>query len=145
MLYLPTAAFSQQWSAEQQEVLDYIQDCWDAWETKVFDNWIDVCKPTQDGLWWDTRLGLPHQDVTFSRKTAEAQWRTSEIEYLWDDLRPLDVQFHGDVALVYSYVLFSWKEDGKVLSSEEKRFEVFRKVDGQWTVLGGMTVPVDDD
>jgi Domain of unknown function (DUF4440) len=142
LLIIPLSAQAQEWTTEQQEVLDHIQACWDAWETKVYDNWVEVCRPAKNELWWTTSEALPG-NLEYDRKLSEAQWKTSEIEYLWNEIRPLAVQIHGDVALVYFYALFSWTEDGEEVSAEQKRFEAFRKVDGQWMVIGGMVVPTN--
>ena len=137
---IPNAVFAQRWSAEQQEVLDHIRACWEAGNTRIYDNWVAVCKPVENRLWWNTSEGLPGNNE-HGRAATEAGWKTNNRETLWRDSRPLDVQIHGDVALVYFYALFGWTGDGGIHTTEQKRLEVFRKVDGQWTTIGGMVVP----
>lgn len=140
---LPASASGQQWTEEQQEVLTHIQACWDAWETKDFDRWVDVCRPVENVTYWWGPEGAPGNLGT-RRKAATSNWATTEIEFLWNEMRPVAIQMSGYVAIVHLYAYSSQMRDGERQFYEQKRLEIFRKVDGSWTFLGGMATPEGD-
>ena len=137
---LPGPVSAQQWSAQQQEVLQHIQACWDAWATKDFDRWVNACRPADGFTYWSTSEGSPN-GLEYWRKTATAS--SSHVEYVWNDKRPLAIQIDRDVAIVHFYAHFGSVVGGQWMQREQKRMEVFRKVDGRWTLLSGMADPAE--
>jgi hypothetical protein len=85
--------------------------------------------------------GAPDRLETW-RKTSDNDWNTQRIEYGWYDLRPLTVQVPGDVAVVHFYAYSASTAGGHQTIREEKRTEIFRKINGRWALLGGMRVRV---
>lgn len=139
----PRSASAQEWSVEQQDVLDHIQACWDAWESKSYDTWTSVCRSSEDTRFWRTTLALPY-DMSSMRIRYDAWWEADpSIQIHANEMQPIEVQLFDDMALVYFYAHWHWSNNEGVQTVEQKRLEVFRKVDGQWTVVGGMIDPVD--
>ena len=64
-LLCPLTAESQQWTPEEQAVLDAMKVCWDAWkeatEQKDFDVWLSKCQPADDYSMWWTNFGTPSE------------------------------------------------------------------------------------
>ena len=73
-LLTPTVSQAQQWSAEEQEVLTHVKECFasftEATEKKDLQIWVQRCRPTDESLFWwapDTgpqslqTLSLPHE------------------------------------------------------------------------------------
>jgi hypothetical protein len=57
------------------------------------------------------------------------------------DVRPIKVTTWGDVVGVYFYGIVHLKDsDGNVSVVQDRRFEVLRKTNGRWGVVGGMAV-----
>jgi len=147
ILLIPFAALAQNWTTEQQEVIDHIKSCWDGWvkalEEKNFDIWAEVCPFDEDAAYWFTFSGTPAIGTGIQKRGLTGglflKWKKVD----WLDLRPISIKIDGDVALVHFYGV--WVEEdykGEVSQTEDKRFEVFRKKDGQWTFIGGMVTPV---
>ena len=150
VLLIPFAATAQNWTAEQQEVMDHIKSCWDAWEKafeeKNFDIWAEACPCDEDHAMWWTNEVTPESLETQKRGLTGGLWSRMYKRWDWLDLRPLSVKIDGDVALVHFHGIWvgeSYK--GEVSLAEHKRFEVFRKKNGQWTFIGGMVSPVQSN
>jgi ketosteroid isomerase-like protein len=137
LLSFPLTA--QNWTAEEQEVLDQIKKGWSAWEeaikAKDLNVYLDKFKPAEDFKGWWTSLG--------SIWTLEAWKRTfdkfAQDNFYWENVQPLSITVYDEVALAYYYVIYSIEDkSGKTTTMEDKRFEVFRKVDGTWRWTGVM-------
>lgn len=134
-----TTASAQQWSPQQQEVLQHIQACWDAWP-RGYDQWASVCRPVEGNTYWRTSEGAPFT-LDYWRKTAAT--RSTTLKVLWTDRRPVAIQIDRDIAIVHFYALWETVDDGRRVENEMKCMEVFRKVDGRWHFVSGMSVPTD--
>lgn len=98
-----TALPAQQLSPEQQQVVDHIKMCWDAWiaaqAEETPDRFYEKCQQDEHALLWWTEDGAPQ-----GRDWVYRNWqRWSEIDVDWADLRPVAVNIFGDVAIVYLY------------------------------------------
>jgi hypothetical protein len=138
---VPSAAVAQQWSAEEQELLDNIAMCWDAWleatEAGDIEVWSDKCGVAKDVSMWWTEFGAPA-----GMRMEQRYWmKHPELDEDWLDIRPVAVRIWDDVAMVqfYGYWLANTAEGQAI--TEYKRTEVFRKVDGRWIFLGGQGTP----
>lgn len=129
---------AQQWSSQQKEIIQHIQSCLDTWRGKDFDRWLSVCHPDSGAIFWNTNNGSPNR-LEYWRKTALAQW--NQTQYLYSEMRPLEILVYRDVAIVHYYYVSGYMLDGQRVNSEQKRMEVFRKVGGRWNVIGGMFSP----
>ena len=137
---LPMVAHAQQWTVEQQEVIEQLKTCWDIWEDGLQAGdpapWLERCADPAFTYWAD-------EAVPAGIEMARRAWATwMESDYRWVDLRPLVVTIHDDIAIMQFYGYWNEKRpDGRVIT-EGKRTEVFRKVNGRWLLLAGhATVP----
>jgi hypothetical protein len=140
---LASSAHAQTWSPQEKEVLDHVRACWEVIQTKNFDKWVEVCRPTPDYTVWRGHQSVP-LTLEASRKNNENFWRLVKSENAWFTQRPVLIQMSGDTAVLYFYATTGAVEDGKMVVSEQKRVETFRKINGKWHVLGGMRVDIEN-
>ena len=145
-LFLIAAAFlivapaaAQQWTADQQEVISQLEECWDIWLEAASegqpDAWLDRC--TDDFRYWGDETGAPNDAAMLRRLWSEIV----QADEHWIELRPLDVRIVGDVAIVHFYGSWNGLEGEERVTRERKRTEVFRKVDGRWLLIAGHSQP----
>jgi len=140
-LVLPSQSAAQTWSAEQQEVIEFSNMCWQASDEaarqKDYDVFINACQPGEDFRgWW-----LPFTtlwDLSAIRKWNEHAY-TSQTTGQWNHSTPLAVKIYDDVALYWFLVhYFQIGADGTTTQVEEMRFEAYHRVDGKWHLVGVM-------
>ena len=138
-LLIVAPASAQNWTAEQQEVITQLEECWDIWVESANqgqpDAWLDRC--TDDFRYWGDETGSPNDTAMLRR-----QWtQVMEADEYWVQLRPLDVRIVGDVAIVHFYGAWNGLEGGERLTRERKRTEIFRNADGRWLLIAGHGQP----
>jgi hypothetical protein len=139
-LHLPSAVQAQQWSPEQEEVLQAVTDCWDLWMDGVEqgspDPWLDNCE-TDDATFWVGNEGVPQlSGADFLRRN----WGDEiGVDLGWVDLRPIVISVHDDVAVLHFYGY--WRRPGSGLE-EWKRTEVWQMQNGRWRQWAGHATPV---
>jgi len=131
------------WSPDQQEVLAHVEDCWAAWADAVRAKdpsiWENRCRPADEVVWWWTPDAAPMKRKSLTRLFQS--WLETTDRVVWWDVRPSEITIIGDVAIVYFYSRGSLVRDGNRLNFSSKRVEHLRRVDGQWSFLGGMVNP----
>jgi len=140
-LSLSHPLLAQQWSSQEQEVLDHLAECWDLWMDGIRagspEEWISQCS-TPAATYWGAQDGAPN-DNEFLRRT----WKIISTQDLgWTDMRPVSLTVQGDVAVLHFYGY--WRApgtDGEIVT-EAKRTEVFRRIDGRWKLMAGHATPV---
>ena len=141
VLLLPSTSSAQHWTAYEQEVLTYIKKSWESWEKAVrakdHNIWLDFVQPTEDFTGWWTSDGslwtLEAEKRTFD------EWVKGVKNFYWENVQPLSIKVYGDVALAHFYSTYNIEDKtGKTTRMEDKRFEVYRKVDGRWRWNGAM-------
>ncbi|UCF19188.1 MAG: nuclear transport factor 2 family protein [Gemmatimonadota bacterium] len=134
-------AQAQQWTAEQQEVLDFITGCWDAWVGALADEtpdaFYETCRQDEDVLFWWTEDGAPNGKSAVYRNWK--YWRKVDVD--WADMRPIAVNIFGDVAIVYLYGYWIANTPDGPVTTEAKRTEVFQRRDQGWTFIGAQATP----
>jgi hypothetical protein len=136
------AAAAQTWSPQEQEAIAHLRACWETWATEDYDTWIQTCNLDRSGSYWSSDELAPN-----SMETREGYLRSIVLEgfengdvVAWD-VRPIKVTTWGDVVGVYFYGIVHLKDsDGNVSVVQDRRFEVLRKTNGRWGVVGGMAV-----
>jgi ketosteroid isomerase-like protein len=141
-LAIPSAASAQQWTPEEQELIDNIKMCWDAWMEAVqavdVEIYYQKCPQAEDVSMWWTDFGAPE-----GRQMARRNFQQiATVDRAWLDIRPVAVRIWGDVGMVQFYGYWSANSPEGPVVTEFKRTEVFRRVDGQWVFLGGQGTPV---
>jgi len=128
-------------SSAEQEVLDAIESCWDAWMDGVEQGDIELffagCKVDEDALYWWSVEGAPNGYDQIRRT-----WDTiSQQDERWVDFRPVGIRVFDDVAIVNFYGYWQASTPAGSVVTEHKRTEVFqRRADG-WTFIGGHSTP----
>jgi ketosteroid isomerase-like protein len=133
---------AQEWSSEEQEVIDTLAHCWDVWmegvEAGSPDGWISECS-TPTATYWGAPDGAPNGN-DFIRRNWE-MIRTHDLG--WVDIRPLSINVEDGVAVLHFYGY--WRApsaDGGEIVTEARRTEVFRRIDGSWKLIAGHGTPV---
>ena len=142
-LLLPASSQAQQWSDEEQEVLDHLVECWDIWMEGIKsgspERWISECS-TPALTYWVPNNGAPSYD---NAENLRRNWGTfSEDDLGWVDIRPVSLTVIDDIAVLHFYG--SWRirtAEGETVN-EAKRTEVFRRIDGRWKMIAGHSTPV---
>jgi hypothetical protein len=141
-IILPFTAFAQTWSEQEQELLDHIAMIWDAWmeavDQKNVEIFVEKSNQAKNSLMWWTTQGAP-EGLDAVRRNWES---ISTTDVNWIDIRPVAIRIYENVGIVYFYGYWTAKtEDGSV-TTEYKRTEVYLKVDGKWSFIGGQGTPV---
>jgi hypothetical protein len=143
-LALPTAAWAQQWSAEEQELLDYLEGIWDQVEQNnqaTFETWRETVNPREDLVWWFTNEGAP-SDLDAVKKWHQG-WEKRNAEYTYMDVRPTAVRLIDSVGMVWFHAYGEWRDaDGHLHQFSDMRLEIFHKTDEGWEFVGGMVTPI---
>jgi ketosteroid isomerase-like protein len=138
-LALAAPLSAQQWTAEQQEVITQLEECWDIWVGALNegrpDAWLDRC--TDDFRYWGDEVGAPNGSADARRTWTEVM----EADEYWVSLKPLDIRVVGDVAIMHFYGSWNGREGDERVTLERKRTEVFRNVNGRWLLIAGHSQP----
>jgi len=139
----PSPASAQQWSPEQQEVIDSIKACWDIWmdalEADDPDIFFDACDVGGTTYWWTM-----HNAPT-TPETDRRNWdRYRDTDTGWSDMRPVSVTVFGSVAVVHLYGYWLANTATGEVVTEQMRTEFWQKRDGRWLFLGGQGTPVTE-
>ncbi len=146
LLVFSTPAQAQQWSPEQQEVLEAIEGCWDAWneagQQEDYAVWSEPCLASEDAQFWWAESVAPSTAREWNRVHSMGLFGWGTVRGDWWGMRPLSIAIKGDFAFVYFAP--AWiveNSQGEIEQSESKNFEVWRRVDGRWKYFGGMGAP----
>ena len=144
-LALPTAAVAQQWSAEEQELVDHLESVWDQVEENdqaTYEIWLETANPRDDLVWWFSHRGTPY-DLKAIEKWHKC-WETRGTEYTYMDVYPIAVRIIDSVGMIWFYAYGeSLDADGVHRPFSSKRLEIFQKTDGGWKLVGGMAAPIE--
>ncbi len=131
------AAQSQNWTAEQQGVIDAVTSCWESWGTENWDTYLDACPVDPNVRFWWMPEGTPDYGLDAWKAWADAFWPRIEALVHFEH-RPLGVQIHGDVALYQFWASWSSVDaNGQMQTMSQHRLDVMQMRDGRWMVIGG--------
>jgi ketosteroid isomerase-like protein len=136
---------AQSWSPAQQEIIEQIKRCNDAWvasiEQKRFEVYDAVCPATEQAVFWYTA-----RDAPVAYKGSTGLWAGSSSQnrtVSWRDLEPVSVQVDGDVAYIYYAVTWTVEpQSGPKGDNRSRRLTVFHKRNGRWHMSGGSIAAV---
>ena len=134
-------AVAQEWTAEQQGLIDHVESCWDAWIEALDDQtpaqWEEACPGDEQAHYWWTEEGSPNL-----REEVRRNWHViREIDDDWVSLRPIYVDIFGDVGIIHMYGLWRANIPDGTAITEYKRTEVFQRRDSEWVFVGGQSSP----
>ena len=141
LLLLTVIAFSQNWTSEEKEIIQRVETGWSSWQDAVnnkdYSIWLNAVDPADEWrCWWTTDGAL------WSTKDTKRNFEfliKDIVQYQWIHVKPIGVQIHDDVAFIWFYATTAIEDkDGNTNTAEEKRFEVYRKIDGKWRWSAGM-------
>ena len=130
-------SYSQNWTAEQQGVIDDLKECWDIFvdATKGTDPspWLDNCNDQEHFAgYWNRRAAL--NDANYVRRNWSA---ISAGNLFWVSLDPIAIQIIDDIAIMHFYGTSSVEgSDGRTVI-EDKRTEIFHRHNGRWLLVAG--------
>lgn len=133
---------AQQWTPEQQSLIDHIAVCWDAWVAATADEtpeqFFRACPQDARGHYWWTADGAP--DVLIAG--VQRNWHvTREIDDSWVSIRPIYVDIFGDVGIIHMYGYWRANTPDGTVMTEDKRTEVFQRRNGAWVLIGAQSGP----
>ena len=141
LVIFPGPSQAQQWSAEEQEVLDQLAECWDIWMEGIGvgspDRWYAECA-TPELTYWPAQDGAPI-NTDFDRRNWDM---ASSADLGWVDIRPVLLTVVDDLAVLHFYGYWKTPGEAGVQVTEAKRTEVFRRIDGRWKLFAGHGTPV---
>ena len=142
MITVPVKA--QTWSAQDQELIEHIEACWQADDDGAHEEWVRVCNPAPDMVLWLGGDSVPVTNLRYTEMT-EVDWHQRYKRIAWD-VRPINIRFYGDVAAVYYFWTQQLLEnDGSLVNLQGRTLELHRKVDERWQYLGGMGAPAGEN
>ena len=136
---------AQSWSPAQQEIIEQIRRCNDAWVASHVDTRFEVydsvCPATEQAVFWYIESDTP---VTYKGEKGWANSIRVNRSVSWRDLRPVAVQIDGDMA--YAYYSVTWLPEpntGPVEPRHTRRLTVFQRRNGRWLMAGGSIARVN--
>ncbi len=127
-----TPLFAQEWSAAQKEVWKNVEAYWAIYEQGNLEGFLTYFHPDYRG--WVYQATLPGDKATV-RKFVEHDMKTNKT--LVSDIKPVAIQIHGNVALVYYYyAVIEEDAEGKEKSSSGRWLDIMKKQGDKWVLIG---------
>ena len=145
-LAMPVYAQAQNWTPEQQEVINHAKKSSEMWFKAVFDQndyskWLKEYA-VEDYNFWFTGRGVP-MDIAGDIERVEFIQKEFKRIYL-EEQYPLAVKIYGDIACLYFYQYAILEDpEGKITRKESKRLHVYRKQGDTWKLIEGVAVLTD--
>lgn len=138
----PSGAWAQHWTPEEQEIIDLNQVCWEAWAATDLARIAATCNEHADARGWWTADVAP--EIGWMGKNAE-RWMEaigSKEEWIYFEVRPLSVRVFNGTALIHFWATRTYRDlEGNVQILSQKHLNIWQRVDGRWTWIGGMATP----
>jgi len=137
---IPLNLCAQNWTAEEKAVLEKVKLGWQSWEDAVNQKDHSIWSEKSPADTW-TAWFLPESGLwTLEDSKRNFELLTKDIaQYYWINITPLKIQVNGDHAYIWYYAFFAIeKKDESIINIEEKRFDVFSKINGEWKWEAGM-------
>ena len=143
---VPTRLLAQNWTAEQQEIIDLNQACWEAWNTEDPAEMRRVCNEHPEATHWWTPNGAPTVGWFENNGDRWVEAFLSRSSQVYFEIIPLAVSIFDNTAQIYFWATSTEQDnDGKLTTTSRKQLNIWQKMDGRWTWIGGMTVLEDSD
>ena len=141
----PQPVPAQHWTAEEQEIIDLNQSCWDAWASEDLDAVRRTCNEHPDARTWPTSEAAPA--IGWFEKNAE-RWGAAfhpRDKWLYFEIRPLSVRIFNDTALIHFWASDTHENaQGETTTHTWKMLNIWQRIDGRWTFIGGMAMQKGD-
>ena len=133
-------AFAQEFSDEQMEIVEAIEDCNDAFLDEDLDDILDCFHDDFSG--WAYGENVPRNKTTAEKYVPLDIEQNEPLQY---DFRPISIRVHGDFAIAHYFLLWTYRgADGEVVTENNIWTDILLKEDGDWSWIGDHGGPVSD-
>jgi len=131
-LLIAVPAASQQWTAEEQEIIDFTNGCWEMWQQENVDSYLSDCWHEDITFWWSENA-MPFGARWVSR--ASRFWFGQTDMAVWD-VQPHRINIFGDAA-VFHYQLLGVDDpaEGPAQFWGNGRTDFLVRENGAWKVV----------
>ncbi len=140
---ITTSVFAQEWTKEQKEVWQVVENSWIKWKAGDVDGVTIALHPKYQG--WDDESSLP------LNKDAVIQWFRAQKDRMTVNgymINPARITVTENAAVVHYYFSYSVTymagDQKKLEEGGGKYVEFYVKEGGKWLCLGDMTMDDDD-
>ena len=134
-----TSLYAQDWSKEQLELWQTIENAWTKWQEGDFDASFASIHDKYQG--WNNEDPLPTSKEKW-RKSVEDWKEYTTLDYYNND--PARILIYDNVAVVHYYteynLTYTKNEEKKEYYFKGKNAEFYIKEDGKWMLIGDMSV-----
>jgi ketosteroid isomerase-like protein len=132
--------FAQEWSAEQKEVWENVETYWELDAKRDLEGFLGYFHEDYSG--WFNLNAVPN-DKDGVRKWLSHSFKTTQI--LVQDIMPVAIKVHGDMAIVHYYYSRLIKEaDGEEENINGRWTDILKKQGDKWVLIGDHGGPDDD-
>ncbi len=133
---LTVPATAQEWSPQQQEVIEFAHGCWTSWATESWSAYQQACPMDPGARYWDFTESVPTYGHESWKRWNDAMW--PRMDALYYEHRPIAVQIFGDVATYYFFAVFgNTDSNGVVREFTQHEVAVLQRRNGNWILIGG--------
>lgn len=144
VLLLPSNSQGQEWTDDQLELWNYVEETWNTWKTGDLDGSLKVFHDKYLG--WSNEALMPADKARIT-KMWTMMMPVTTID--WIDLQPVRITIADDAAVVHYYFNFSGMyamgEKKEKFEQSGKNSEFYIKEKGKWMLLGDHTSLDEDD
>lgn len=146
LLYLSASSLTaQHWTAEEQEIIDLNQSCWNAWAAEDLDAIQRTCNEHVDARGWWTSDAVPEIGWLAANGQRWLDAFGPDDNWIYWEIRPLSVRIFEDTALIHFWATDTHETNaGARTTQTRKQLNIWKRIDGRWTWIGGMAVPEGD-
>ena len=128
-----TSAFSQEWSAQQKDVWKNVETYWALAAKGDVEAFLTYFHKDFSG--WINGAHLPHDRAT---REKFIRFNDPRNEILFQDVKPLAIKIHGNIAIVhYTYTEISKSAGDEKEKTEQGRWtDILMKQENKWVMIG---------
>lgn len=137
----PSALHGQEWSAEEQDLFDHIETCWESKALEDYAETVKICNISGDIVYWPASESEPPSGLDWHFEANERVFEAQDL--VEDEFRPLRVARHGETFLVF-YLgrrVYTDSSGGRV-EARWKGLDVWERGGSGWTMVAGMDAEV---
>jgi len=119
------------WTEDQADVWRCLEDHWDHLINKRVDDFLNYIH--------DDMIGYGHESPLPVDKPWLAKWVgfwTNSTDILICELRPIDIQSHGDIAILQYFIFTIEKNDEGVKHVIRRYTMTWKRTEDRWVVIG---------
>ena len=143
LIFMPLCMAAQNWTPDEKVILDRVKTGNSSWQDAVNNKdlsvWLKAADPADDFQgWWSQDGGLWNLDDI--KRNFELIIKDVK-KYYWLNASPISIKVYDNVGFIWFYNTIAEEDTmGNTKMTEQKRFEVYRKIEGKWRWSAGMIV-----